>query len=396
MAKVDPGSENVFRTSPLRRFLTTLLSAAMIGLFSFTFQSLLSSSRSAGSNVNIVLLLMCFGMGSFFLYLLLSVYKTQLVILADRIQYSNAFAAREIMLDDIAGFRLQQARNGGTLIVSSRSSDKKIAIQMIFEDNERLIQWVTSKFTNLDEVAYKREMTSLVHDEKLGMTEEQRIASLNRAKKWIKIINIASGGAAAWALFKPYPFEAAIAAQGCILCVAALSFRMFPGLVKFGSNYKRSLYPDVAPAFMLPVLALIMRAISWHVLSWSNFWTPFAALSLALAFFLFIVTPEIFKDRRSLILGLILCIAFGYGACVNLNGIIKSPVDHAYTTWIIGKHISTGKSTTYYFQVYPWEDGNERKSIRVARDLYDNKDTGDSVKVVVMAGGLKIPWYFLK
>ncbi len=249
----------------------------------------------------------------------------------------------------------------------------------------------------LDDVKYRQEMAKILRDDRFGTTEEERTNSLNRAKKWVHGLTIGSGVFAAWAIIYPYPYNIAIAAQVAVFIIAVLSFRIFSGLVKLNSTKpKGSPYPNLLVALLLPAVALSVRAYSFHVLSWTNFWIPASSILLASIIIVVMSYPDILKLLDNALLGIVICMTFSYGLSINMNTIINPVFDHNYTICVLDKHSYSGKHTSYYLNVGPWIDGTSVKVISVDRDYYINKLIGDSVSVVVMSGGFKIPWYYLQ
>jgi hypothetical protein len=65
----------------------------------------------------------------------------------------------------------------------------------------------------------------------------------------------------------------------------------------------------------------------------------------------------------------------------------------SFTVQVVGKHLSRGRSTTYYLDLAPWGPVDRTNSISVPSTLYRNTVEGDDVCLDLHAGALHMPWY---
>jgi hypothetical protein len=84
-----------------------------------------------------------------------------------------------------------------------------------------------------------------------------------------------------------------------------------------------------------------------------------------------------------------------YGTIISTNVILDKSAETTYKAKVIGKHISTGKTTHYYLELERWGSQEDNKDIVVAKSTYDNTTEGNSVNIYLRNGLYGIPYYYL-
>jgi hypothetical protein len=87
---------------------------------------------------------------------------------------------------------------------------------------------------------------------------------------------------------------------------------------------------------------------------------------------------------------------YGYGAVVTTNCYYDESIPDHQQAEIINKRISSGKTTSYYFELTPWQDQKESLEYSVSKDLYNQLEIGDSVNVYLKTGLYNIPWVIVQ
>jgi hypothetical protein len=64
-----------------------------------------------------------------------------------------------------------------------------------------------------------------------------------------------------------------------------------------------------------------------------------------------------------------------------------------FETVVESKHISGGKTTTYYLKLEPWGPRAERADTSVEPEVYNVVQPGGKVCVVLFSGAFKIRWF---
>lgn len=330
----------------------------------------------------------------FFIYALFSVFKSRIEIYPDRIRDVGLFGTTDIPINEISGFRVVPTQYVRTLLILPKEpKTKKINSALIVEHQVDLLAWLNQNFTNLDAVQTQDEMKQVLQDSRLGETEEQRRWVLERARIWAKILNNLGILVMFWAFLWPRPYPCVIWTL-IILPVVALGFaRYFDGALKFDTN-KGSAFPNIASVFLLPCLALTLRAFTdFNILAWNKFWLPFAGVSLSLYLLTLLLATDVRKRIVAIIMPAIFCACYGYGTVISLNGILDRSRPTVYKARVINRHISTGKHTSYYLKLSAWGPRKEEKDVDVGKSVYGRHGIGDQVDVVVRDGWMEILWF---
>lgn len=386
----------LYRTSKGWRIFFFIFMPPLICLMTWLMIYSFVGNDIKGLSVRIVFFLMGLGFDIFLIYAIVSIAKYRVEVFSDKIVEIGVFKKKEIMLKNIDGFRILPMQYINQVQFIYKDTKKKKNITLMMNDSNVFLQWLNSSIRNLDAEDYEKEVKTILSNEELGMTEEQRAYSFERAKKFASFLNILSIATMLWVLFRPQPYEIAIWTMILFPILAISSSKLFPGLIKFDES-KKGAYPSVAAAFLMPGIALSLRALlDWDILSWQNFWVPFAIISICLLFLLLWFFKELRNKYGYAILLLCFCAVYGYGATISLNGINDKSTTISYSAEIINKRISTGKNTSYYLKLSPWGPRTSSKDVSVSKGFYNSVQIKDSTKVHVKKGTLNIPWFFLE
>lgn len=331
------------------------------------------------------------------LYIMITAVRRKVTITDDTISVVDSFKTKEIATADIQGIRFGQKR---IIIVPKNSDQKALVIRNYGSLNasNRLVDYLTGTFTDLDAVDQDEEQRNLLQDPNLGFTVEERQAKLDNAKKVALGYNVLGVIVAVGCLFLKQSVFTILAMIYPLLSIAVIVTSK--GLIKFSSDSKRSVYPFVIPGFFAPAVALFIKSMAlYRIYSFDNFWLPFIGLGVVVAAILFRtgINTSINKNPTAQLIfmaGLSLFYAFGTVDEVNC-GYDKSP-DQIYKASVLGHHISHGKSTSYYLYLSTWGPCHEQKQVDVGSKMYYETNIGDSVKVDLKAGLLHIPWFVVR
>jgi hypothetical protein len=211
---------------------------------------------------------------------------------------------------------------------------------------------------------------------------------------WAVLFCSAVGGAFAWAVYSPRPYGLAVGTQAVLPLVVLPAIFRHRRLGGFDAREKG--YPKVAYAFLMPILALALRAaLDWHILGWGRFWLPFAAVGAGL--FLLVVggAADVRKKALKMLVVAMLCLTYSYGLLVHLNCYYDGSWPATYRSQVVSHRLdSSGRGpTTYHLVVAPWLDTPGEHPVEVSRSVYAGHHNGDPVRVAVHAGRLGMPWY---
>jgi hypothetical protein len=385
----------MYRISKKWRIFFFILLPSLIGLMTGLMVYAFIGNDVKGIAVRIVLFLMGLGFDMFLTYALFSMAKYRIEVFAEKIVETGVFKKKEIFLRDIEGFRIVPTQYINQVQFIRRGTGKKISMSLMMYDSNGFLQWLNGSLRNLDAEEYEKEVKTILTNEELGITEQQRADAFERARKYASILNYISIAAMLWVLIKPQPYEIAIWTVILLPIIVLASSRLFSDIIRFDGP-KKSVYPTIAGPFLMPGIALSLRAfLDWNILSWHNFWMPFAGIVVTLSCLVLFSFKEVRKKYGQAIGMIAFCAIYGYGATISLNGITDKSRPACYSAAVIDKRVSTGKTTSYYLKLTPWGPRNTGKEVDVSKDVYHSVGINDSVSIYVKNGAMKIPWFFV-
>lgn len=325
---------------------------------------------------------------------LIDTVKSRFVIDTDKIFTISTFSNRQLMFDEIKGYRITDKY---LFIESNDENKKKIKVSTYFGKINEIEEWLSENYSDLDIVQANQEKEEILDNEAFGWTSEEREEKLIKAHKTAKIINWTGGLIGAWTLFLANPYEYAIIASIVfpILCVLVLKY--FNGLIRIDER-KDTAYPTIFWAIFASSMGLCLRGLlDYNIFDYSKIWVPSILVALAYIAVLAIGNKEFSfnkaKDYWTIIVFSILIFGYGYGAVTTLNCMYDESEPETFDATILSKRISSGKSTTYYLELTPWGKQKEIDEVSVSKDLYNKLEKNSRVTIYFMKGRFDIPWF---
>lgn len=322
--------------------------------------------------------------------------KGRFVITRDSVYAKGVFTNRELFLHEIEGYRTDERY---IYIVPFDKGLKQIKVSHYFSGTADVLAWLSEYFQDLDEQKAAAEEAEILSNETLGMGVEEREEQLRKARSKAKALNWAGGLVAAWTWFFPQPYEVVILL--CILLpfVCLLVVKSSKGLIRIEEK-KKSAYPSVFSGVLFPSLALCIRALmDFNILQYHNVWKGTLLLA-GLFMAVLLVRSREFTFRSAKDYGVaigiaILVLAYSFGAVVTANCTWDNSTTSVYHAQVTGKHISSGKTTTYYVSLTPWGPQKEVDDVSVSKAMYNRLHAKDDVSVYFRQGWFGIPWFFI-
>jgi predicted membrane channel-forming protein YqfA (hemolysin III family) len=324
----------------------------------------------------------------------LNLFKLKIEISEYSITYSRLFSTRELPRVEIKGVRIEAKR----LILESLSNPSaNITINNYssFEQAEQLIVWLRETFPDLNEKDYKQELTEILQDDRLGLSQEERNATLQRAKYASTVYNV-MGGAMFFTLFAHknselkaiilliYPF---------IGCMVILSSK---GLIKLVARAS-SAYRSVFIGLVIPCMVLMFTSLSeFNLLHHQPFWLPFLGISLLLGLILYLIQSKKEKLKTRLLSAVCIALVYGAGSTLQLNCTFDHSAGEEYSATVMGRKISKGKNDTYYLVLSPWGPEKTETEVAVSRIRYEYSLEKSVLKIRLKKGLLDIPWFYIE
>lgn len=387
--------ERTYRTAKLWRIFAYIACSAFIILFFGLLITTLFFENDYTPVAIVILIFISLAMIALGVFGLIDVVRSKLVITSERLYSTAEFSYRELLLNEVQGFH----RNDRYIFIEPLPEVKKkrIKISKYYGNIDELIAWLYEHYPDIAEVEAKREAVEILTEADYGATPELRATRLKKAKRVARILNIGSIVASAWLLVYPYPLTLAVTAAILFPIVSMLVLKRFGGLIRIDKEDK-SPYPSVFLALSIPPSILFLRALkAYSFVSVDSLWT--LAGVVALLFTISIMSTmrkSEWKKAKNWWLSVataIMMVLYGYSVVALINGIGDQSKAEIYPVQIIGKRVSTGKTTTYYLELEPWGPVKEEAETDVPGSLYDAVSEGDVVYVHLRQGLFNIPWY---
>ena len=339
-----------------------------------------------------MILLMPFSFMAVGLLIIFNTFSRKIMLYDDRIAYTNFFKTREIFTTDIRGYRV----NNKVLTIESKSTENKplrIGNYIDFRDSFALVEWLKNNFKDVDTEDLKEQKEQLLRDTSLGVSEQDRQLKLDAARKLAIGYNIL--GVVIAVMVMIYHDNVFVTILAVTYPVAGVVIMKVNRLIKFVSDRKRSMYPFIMIGVMVPSMIMFFEFTSTNILAAQNFWLPFLAATLILAFFLCVtgINESIGGIAGQIVLIAVISIFYGLGSVVKINCVFDHSPDKEYKASVLGHHISRGKHTSYILYLSTWGPCNVQKQIDVGSKMYNEVNPGDSVKIDLKPGLLHIPWF---
>jgi hypothetical protein len=321
-------------------------------------------------------------------------YKGKFVIDRNRIFIVGVFSSKELMFSEIKGYRLTDK----FIFIEPKNENKKqIKVSNYLAKTDEIKEWLFSNYADLDVVQANKEREEILNNREFGINAQEREIKLEKAFKTAKIMNCIGGAIGAWILFFPKPYEYAIITAILFPLICLFILKYHNGLIKVDER-KDSAYPSLFWAIFASVMGLFLRCLfDFNIFDYSNIWLPSGLILVSYLAILCIGNSE-FTSRGSkfnfaLLVFALFIYAYSYSAVVSLNCIYDKSKPTLYTSTVLSKRISSGKTKTYYIELTPWGTNKEIEEVAISRDLYDRLDYNEKVTIYFMKGRFEIPWF---
>jgi cell shape-determining protein MreD len=321
----------------------------------------------------------------------------KVVIDNEKIYTISPFSNRQLNFNQIKGYRLIEKY----IVIEPISSDKKrIKISSYYGKSNEIILWLASNYSDLDSQNELQEQEEILLYEEFGRTIEEREAKLKKARKTAKLINWSGGIVAAFTIFWADPYEYSILASFAMPLVAIMVMKFSGGLLRIDER-KESAYPSILYGILAPSCAIFIRAlIDFDIFDYTNVWLPSLFITAILLGVILIGNKEFkFKkamDYFSLFSAAMFLFGFSFGTLITLNCYYDKSEPEIYNAKILDKRISSGKSSTCYFELTPWGKRTEKEEVSVSKRLYNLLDKDDEINIFFRTGKFNIPWFTVR
>jgi hypothetical protein len=326
-------------------------------------------------------------------YLVLAMLKSKLILTADSIELRDPFITKHMLRSQIAGWRILPTQYISTLELVPRDPHaKKIKFPLTLEVDEQFDAWLAT-LTSLDEQERSESFSQLKAQMDPTLTDDQREELLLKAHRFSKFLTWATGFAAVWGWFYPRPYPLVILLLSAIPPIAIYAGLRAKGVYQFDGK-RNDVRPSLAAPIIVPGLILSLRAISdFSFLRWQQLLSPILVVAVTMTALLAAADPKSGKQRWLILATLFLAVAYGGGVTAMADALLDRSAPQVLQVEVLHKHISSGRSTTWYLHLAPWGPQDHAEDVSVSRSLYSSVQTGQIVCVYLYPGTLKIPWF---
>ncbi len=366
-----------FRTAKGWRIFIYIFSPLLIGLFIYVGFIALSSENS---NLTVKLILIPVSLGGviMFIYGLLETMRSKIIIAANSISSLSILGTKTLDFREIKGFRIN---NNDIHIISNNKGRKSIKLTIYIDKSDQVREWLTNNFIELDNHEAKQEEEKILTNNEFGINTQTREYRLTEARRVAKYINFIGGVTCAWLWFYPRPYLLSLSAGMILPALAFMSLYIYRGLIRFDEK-KNSAHPSIIYGFYLPSAGLLIRAImDYEILEYKNLWITICISTITLTV-LFIVTTKEIKFTKLVdyfttlsLAGMMLC--YSFGSYVISNCLFDKSEPEIFSTEVIDKEISSGKSTSYYLALKTNTDWK-----MLARDVSHGPKASANLKIL--------------
>jgi hypothetical protein len=365
-----------------------LAAASLLGIWFFA-----TSRGETAPGASILLVALCLAFFLLGAYLILAMLKSKIILTADAIELRDPLVTKHMLRSQIAGWRVVPTQYIPTLELAPRDPHaKKIKFPLTIKLDEQFQVWLAT-LPNLDEHERSESFAHLEAQLDPSLTNDQREEILVKALKFSKCLTWATWLAAVWGWFYPRPYSLVILSLSAVPPIAIYAGLRAKGVYQFDGK-RNDVRPSLAVPVITPGLVLGLRAISdLSFLHWQQLLSPIIVVTLAMTVLITAADPKSGKQRWLILATLLLAVAYGGGVTAMADALLDRSAPQVFQAEVLQKHISSGRSTTWYLLLAPWGPQDHAADVSVSRSLYSSVQPGQIVCVHLYPGTLKIPWF---
>jgi heme-degrading monooxygenase HmoA len=372
------------RIAPKGLLLFFALLLAAVGIF-----AAISTSSHPNGSASVMVFLFLLPLSA---YMLATVLRSRLVIEGARIEVRGAFRERSADLSEIEGFRTVSSRNGTYQKLYLKDGRGSITLSNSFATDDDFRAWF-QQLTDLDKRDRDALLQEISNDQELGSTPEERLSALSTARTWSIFALVIAVAAAAALNFGDAVLRVPSAIVLALVPVAVMLLLQRSPLLYAIVKQKSDPRAELSYAFLVAGFGLVLHNRGIHFVSIRPLLPLIAAVAIVCAVLLYAAAPKAPQAFGRLIALLFFAGLYSYGLAVVADSLAdQSPVT-AYNVTVIGKHISHGRSNTYYLQLEPWGPIAKPNQVAVSSSAYDATTPGSEVCLQLHPGRLHAPWF---
>jgi len=300
----------------------------------------------------------------------------------ERVKISSRFHNRELLHEDIAGYRLDDKY---LYLVPLPGHGKRIRVTRYIDNFSGINVWARKYYTNLDE----QDAAALYE----GSSKQQVDQRIKRARWEVYGLNGLLLVLAELYLFTSAKDIALIILMICPWITLALLARHQP-LVTLDQT--KGPTPSILIPFIINPMLLFVWTRDMHVLNYGKIWLP-AIIGAALYAALFLYYGrQLIKKTTQYIAAVLVILGFfasSYASILHLNRMTDKKEVLYFKTTVLDKRVVKGNVPTFDLKLSPWGPIPQTEFVSVPKKVYQHVEVNDNVVIALSEGGFGIPWY---
>lgn len=369
------------------KLLYIVLGMLFLVLGSILSPVLISPGRDRTFSLMMTPLFVAFGV-----FMLAQVLRARLVIQGTQIEVRNAFRERVANLGEIEGFRTISTRNGSYTQLCLKDGRGTISIPNTFDTDEAYREWL-HRVPDLDQRDRQALLDEISQQADLGATPEERLGALATAKTWGIFTLVVSVVAAVTLNFADESLHLISALVLILMPLVVIMLVWRSPLLYAVSKPKADPRAELGFVLIVAAFGLFIRNRGVHLVSLQPLLWIMGLITVA---YIAGFWGSIRANRSvwgNLVGVLFFAGLYSYGFVVLANTLTDQSQATRYTASVIGKHTSSGRSTSYILELSPWGPIANSNQLSVSSTLYYKTTVGDQVCLDLHSGSLNAPWY---
>ena len=279
--------------------------------------------------------------------------RARVVLDGTRIEVRSLFSERQADLNEIEGYRTIQTRNGSYTKLYLKQGRRAIKVSNSFSTDDDYRAWF-QQIPDLDKRDREALLEEISHEQELGATPQERLGKLANAKTWGIFITVVTGAAAVALVFS----ESILRVPGFVVLTVTpvgaffllqrspLLYAVFKQ--KADPLRRAELFPDRVRLRTFAVLHAVTLRFVRGLVAGHCAGRPCSLLCVLYRKPKGVLTTGKYSGVP------FFAVFFGVGFGMLADTIADRRLPQPTRQDVIGKHISRGRSTSYYLELAPW------------------------------------------
>jgi hypothetical protein len=138
---------------------------------------------------------------------------------------------------------------------------------------------------------------------------------------------------------------------------------------------------------------MIRALFDTHIFAWQDMLLATIAATAVCMLIMWWAVDELRASAATTGVIALLMVPYAYGAVTLGNRELDASEPVAHAAKVLGSHVSSGKTTSYYLVLGPWGPRKEAEDVDVGREYYERGSHRETVCVYLFRGAFGIRWF---